>query len=143
MTAQKIIRQILILLALAAIPAAVAGIFHPKRPAWQAEALAPGEVLLGTAQDWGDRVIWLDARSGTDFHKAHIPGALLLNEDDWDGLLPQFLNVWRKDRIIVVYCNSLECHASHEVAKRLREEAKLPQVYVLKGGWDTWLNSKK
>lgn len=133
----------MILLALAAIPAAIAGIFHPKRPSWQAETLAPGEVLLGTAQAWGDKVIWLDARSGTDFSKAHIPGALPLNEDDWDGLLPQFLNVWKKDKIIVVYCSSLQCQASNEVAKRLREEAKLPQVYVLKGGWEAWLSSKK
>lgn len=27
--------------------------------------------------------LWIDARSESEFSKGHVPGALLLNEDDW------------------------------------------------------------
>jgi rhodanese-related sulfurtransferase len=140
---QNALRQILLLLVLAAIPATGAALFHPRRPSWKAATLASDEILLQTALNENDRVLWLDARQAADFQKDHIPGAMLLNEDDWDDLLPPVLRVWRRGMILVVYCNSQRCQSSGEVAKRLREEAGLPDVYVLKGGWDSWLTSKK
>ena len=140
---RKSLTQAFVLVSLAVIPALLCGLFHPRRPAWRVEALAPGEILLQTALAENDKVLWLDARPEADFQKDHIPGALLLNEEDWDNLLPQTLNAWRKGKVIVVYCSSLQCHASDEVAKRLRAEAKLPEVYVLKGGWESWLAAKK
>lgn len=143
MTNHPAIRQILFLLVLAAIPAMGAALFHPKRPAWNAETPAPGEILLRTALGENDSVLWLDARPTADYEAAHIPGAMLLNEDEWNTLLPAVLAAWRNGKIIVVYCNSLQCHSSDAVAKRLREEAKLPDVYVLKGGWESWLAAKK
>lgn len=140
---RNFVRQVLILLAAALVPAAGSAFFHPRRPSWNELALAPGEVVLQTALDWKDRVIWLDARSEVEYAQGHIPNAMLLNEDAWDDLLPHVLNAWNRDKIIVVYCSSLRCQASDEVAKRLREEAKLPNVYVLKGGWESWRDSKK
>ena len=143
MTNHQVIRQILFLLVLAAIPATCAGLLHPRRPAWDAEALAPGEILLQTALDEKENVLWLDARPAADFQNDHIPGAMPLNEDAWDDLLPAVLSAWREGKIVVVYCSSTQCHASDAVAKRLREQAKLPDVYVLKGGWEAWLAAKK
>ena len=66
-----------------------------------------------------------------------------MNEDRWNELLPQVLAVWSPEKKIVVYCSSLSCNASREVARRLRKEAQLPNVFVLKGGWEEWLKSKK
>lgn len=143
MTNHPAIRQILFLLVLAAIPATGAALFHPKRPAWNAETLAPGEILLQTALGENDKVLWLDARPTADYEAAHIPGAMPLNEDDWNTLLPAVLGAWSSGKIIVVYCSSLQCHSSEAVAKRLREEAKLPGVFVLKGGWESWLAARK
>jgi rhodanese-related sulfurtransferase len=131
-------RQAFFLLILAAIPATCAALFHPKRPAWSAPPLAPSEILLQTALDESANILWIDARSATDYQKSHIPGALLLNEDDWDNLLPQALAAWRTGKIVVVYCSSSQCHTSEAVAQRLREEARLPDVRVLKGGWESW-----
>jgi rhodanese-related sulfurtransferase len=51
------------------------------------------------------------------------------------------LNTWSPDKRTVVYCSTQACHASHEVAKRLREEAGLQNVYVLHGGWEKWLEA--
>lgn len=140
---RRSIRQMAALLVLALVPTLLCGFFHPHRPSWSAEALAPGEVALSTALSWKNKVLWLDARSEKDFRENHVPGALPLNEDDWDALLAKVLDAWSDDKIIVVYCSSLGCHASHEVARRLREEVGLKQVYVLKGGWETWKAAQK
>ena len=141
----KIFPQLFVLLVLAVIPAAGSAFFHPKKPLWNPVVTAtadPGEVPVQTALGWGDRVLWLDARTKAEYDPAHIPGAMLLNEDDWDGLLPPVLAAWNKDRYLVVYCGQ-SCNASKEVAGRLRNDARLPNIYVLKGGWEAWLALKK
>jgi rhodanese-related sulfurtransferase len=127
------IRQTLAILLLALIPAVATGLWHPLRPSWQSD-----EVTLNAASDWGKSVLWVDARPDADFKQAHIPGALPLNEDRWDDLLPGLLDQWDPSRKIIVYCSSLSCQTSHDVARRLREEVKLPNVFVLQGGWEAW-----
>ena len=72
-----------------------------------------------------------------------VPGAVSLNEDRWNELLPQFLATWSPDKKVVVYCSTQNCNASREVAKRLRDEAQLKNVFVLQGGWEEWLKQKK
>jgi rhodanese-related sulfurtransferase len=51
------------------------------------------------------------------------------------------LAAWSPENRTVVYCSSQSCAASHEVARRLREEAGLDNVYVLHGGWEAWLEA--
>ena len=130
------------LLLAALIPAVLSALLHPKRPAWNHPNAIP-EVSVATASGWGQAVLWIDARSQTEYEKAHIPSAMLLNEENWDSLLSAVLDVWQPGVRIVVYCNSQSCHSSQEVAKRLREEVDLADVYVLRGGWDSWLSSTK
>lgn len=118
---------------LALLPAAAAGFFHPKKPSWQSD-----EIPLATALGWRADTLWLDARPAADFAREHIPGALPLNEDEWDALLPAVLDAWSPDRPVVVYCSSLSCGTSREVARRLRGELEMPRVFVLAGGWEAW-----
>lgn len=86
----------------------------------------------------GVNVMWVDARPSDEFDRDHIPGAILLNEDDWNELLPQFLGQWSPDSRVIVYCSAKSCNAAGEVARRLREEAGLQNVFVLDGGWEAW-----
>lgn len=127
------LRQSVAILLLAMIPAFASGLWHPRRPSWQSD-----EVTLAAAESWGTSVLWVDARPDTDFAGGHIPGALALNEDRWDDLLPGLLDKWDPGRKIVVYCSSLSCQTSRDVARRLREEVNLPNVFVLQGGWEAW-----
>ena len=127
------IRQMLAILLLAVIPAVATGLWHPRRPSWQSD-----EVTLAAAGAWGQSVLWVDARPDSDFARAHIPGAQPLNEDYWDDLLPGLLDHWDATRKVVVYCSSLSCQTSRDVARRLREEVNLPNVFVLEGGWEAW-----
>jgi rhodanese-related sulfurtransferase len=135
---KRALQQASLLLGLAFLPAIGQAIYLRHEIAWEAAPLLPDEVKLVDVRAWGDSVLWVDARPNEQFEQAHIPGAILLNEDHWQELLPPMLAVWSPDRRTVVYCSRQTCAASHEVAKRLREDAGLKDVYVLNGGWETW-----
>ena len=132
----RTLRQLALVLALALVPALVSGAWQL---AWKKEEpLVPGEVRLATARMWGDQVQWVDARSRAKYERTHIPGALLLNEDEWDKLVGPFLDAWDADKTLIVYCDGGSCEASQAVAERIRTELKIGGVYVLKGGWAAW-----
>jgi rhodanese-related sulfurtransferase len=129
------LRQLAALLALALAPALVSGLVQLKLI--DREPLQD-EVAANVAQSWGVKVQWVDARPRAKFEQGHIPGAVLLNEDEWDRLVPAFLDAWEPEKVVVVYCEGGSCDASHSVARRLREDLKLENVHVLKGGWAAW-----
>ncbi|MBA2622607.1 MAG: hypothetical protein H0U88_03170 [Chthoniobacterales bacterium] len=135
--------EALLLLGLASLPAIGQALYLREEVSWHAPAVAKDEVLLEEALGWGDSLLWVDARPDAQFESEHIPGALLLNEDRWNELLPALLTTWGPEKKTVVYCSSQSCAASHDVARRLREEATLKDVYVLHGGWEAWLAAKK
>ena len=138
----SLIRQILILAALALIPGLGEAVYFRQKISWQS-SIPPSElVTVDQARTWAGNVIWVDARPDEEFARDHVPGALSLNEDRWNELLPQFLAVWSPGKKVVVYCSSLSCNASREVARRLRKEAQLSDVFVLKGGWEAWLKKR-
>ncbi len=139
----SLIRQILILAALALAPGVGEAIYFRDKISWQS-SIPPSELVTADrARTWGGNVIWVDARPDDEFARDHVPGALSLNEDRWNELLPQFLAGWSPEKKVVVYCSSLSCNASREVARRLRKEAQLPDVFVLEGGWEAWLKKNR
>jgi len=139
----SLVGQAVILAALALLPAAGEAIYFRDKISWRS-AIAPSEmVTVEQARELGDTAIWVDARPDEEFAKDHVPGAILLNEDRWNELLPEFLAAWAPGKKkTVVYCSSLSCNASREVARRLRKEAQLSDVFVLEGGWEAWLKKK-
>jgi rhodanese-related sulfurtransferase len=140
----RTLRDVLVLMIVAAVPAVVAGFVHPHRPAWSVveQPVAADELTVEQVTKLGDDAIWVDARSASAFEAGHVPGALLLNELDWDNQLPGVLRKWEPGMTVVVYCDSSACSASHGVAKRLREQVQLDRVYVLHGGWAAWPGEK-
>ena len=136
-------RHVVILAALALLPGIGEAIYFRNKVSWQSPIPASEMVTLTQANAWNENTIWVDARPDAEFEREHIPGAVLLNEDRWNELLPQFLTVWSPEKRVVVYCSSQRCNASREVARRLRDEAQLKNVFVLQGGWEEWLKSRK
>lgn len=134
----SLVRQLLLLLGLAFLPAIGQAVYYRNSTSWAQPPVDSAPVSLAQAESWGGTVLWLDARPDEQFARRHIPGALQLNEDRWDDLLRAMLLQWSPDRKLVVYCSRETCHASHEVAERLRKEAGLTNVYVLQGGWEEW-----
>jgi rhodanese-related sulfurtransferase len=137
------VRQALLLIALASVPAVGEAIYFRDKVSWQSLDRSSEMVTLDKAQSWGANAIWVDARPDNEFEQDHVPGAIPLNEDRWNELLPTLLARWSLEKRIVVYCGSQSCNASREVARRLRDEAGLKEVFVLQGGWETWLKSKR
>ncbi|MBV8640832.1 MAG: rhodanese-like domain-containing protein [Verrucomicrobia bacterium] len=137
----RALRQALLILLAALVPAGLTAAFHPRRAAWTQDKLLPGEVELQTVLAWGSDVLWVDARSLKDYEAEHVPGAILLNLEDWEQLFPRFVDQWRPEQKVVVYCSSTSCELSHEVAERLKANGIAP-VFVLKGGWEAWKNRK-
>ena len=138
-------RQALILVALAFLPGIGQAIYFRDKVSWQLPVPASEMVTVEQARAWGENAIWIDARPDEEFARDHVPGAVSLNEDRWNELLPQFLAVWSPEKKIVVYCSSQSCNASREVAHRLRNQAQPPMqnVFVLEGGWEEWLKSRQ
>jgi rhodanese-related sulfurtransferase len=139
----RAVREGLVLIALAALPAIGEGIYFRDKVSWQSSIPASELVTVDQARAWGGGAIWVDARPDEEFGQDHVPGAFSLNEDHWNELLPQFLPNWSPEKKVIVYCTAASCNAARDVAKRLREEAQLKEVFVLKGGWEEWLKKSR
>ena len=139
----SLVRQVLILVALALAPGVGEAVYFRHKISWRSAILPSELVTVDQARTWGGNVIWVDARPDDEFASDHVPGAISLNEDRWNELLPQFLAAWSPGKKVVVYCSSLSCNASREVARRLRKEAQLTDVFVLEGGWEAWLKKTR
>jgi rhodanese-related sulfurtransferase len=137
------IRQALILIALASLPAIGEGFYFRDKMSWESPIPASELVTVDQAKTWGETALWIDARPDEDFARDHVPGAFSLNEDRWNELFPQFLPNWSPDKKVVVYCSAESCNAARDVAKRLRDEAQLKSVFVLNGGWEAWMKENR
>lgn len=136
------LREAAVLLLATLVAASGTALLHPRAPHWyvQQEALADDEVTLEMIdRNWGGEVMWIDARTRDLHAKSHIPGALLLNEQEADALMFEHMEKLQDNtKPIVVYCDGHVCQASRKVAAYLRERLPGASVYVLHGGWDAW-----
>jgi rhodanese-related sulfurtransferase len=139
----RVARQVLLLLALAFLPGIGQAVYFRDKVSWQSSVPPEESVTVTQARAWGGGAIWVDARPDAEFARDHVPGAVQLNEDRWNELIPQFLAGWTPDKRVVVYCSSHSCNLSRDVARRLRKEAQLQDVFVLEGGWEEWLKTKE
>ena len=139
----SLVRQALILVALALVPGLGEAVYFRHNISWQS-AISPSELVkVDQARAWDRNVIWVDARPDEEFARDHVPSALPLNEDRWNELLPQFLAAWSPGKKVVVYCSAESCDLAREVAERLRKESQLSDVFVLEGGWEAWVRKNR
>lgn len=140
----RTLRQAALLVALAFLPAIGQAVYFRGKISWESRLSRDEAVDVDLARSWGNNATWVDARPDTDFEAGHVPGAISLNEDRWNELLPQFLAQWSPDKKIVVYCSTKSCNLAEDVARRLRTEVKLPnEIRVLSGGWEEWQNKTR
>jgi rhodanese-related sulfurtransferase len=143
------IRQALLLVSLAFVPAIGHAIYFRDKVSWQTPVPPSQMVSVAKAQSWGGDTVWVDARPDEQFARDHVPGAISLNEDRWNELFPPFSAAWSPDKKVVVYCSNESCNLALEVARKLREEAGLKDqhgencVFVLEGGWEEWLKTRR
>ncbi len=135
-------REGLLILILAGLGGLATWTWHPKAPALYLveEPLRDDEMSLPQVQQrWQGKVLWLDARPKSEYEKSHIPGALLLNEQNFDEQLFELLETLQTNTLpVIIYCSGQRCDASRLIRTRLLERMPLENVYVLQGGWQAW-----
>lgn len=147
-TFAQLIRLGVIIVALAVVLYWVdAAWFAPRRlPACVQAELPEGRICLETLRaKWQDKVVWVDARSESDFEVNH----LLFNDNRMfpirpgtarqqliDAAAERLMLAGDKGECVVVFCTG-DCTASDDIAKELRElQLTEAPIYVLQGGWD-------
>jgi len=83
---------------------------------------------------------WLlvDARDEAKFATRQITGAISLPAHAYPELLQFFTEDHGKEKTVVVYCDTEDGDAASQLAARLQNEAGLPAVRVLDGGFPAW-----
>ncbi len=124
-----------------------AAFFAPGRlPACRQEQLPPGRVCLDTLRVQGvDNIVWIDARSESDFEINHLmlsdnrafpirPGKRY--EQLLDAAIDRLVSAGERGERVVVFCTR-DCTTAEDIAGRLRELGMIEApILVLEGGWD-------
>ena len=136
------IRQATFLILLAATAAWATHAWHPRAPALYLveEPLRDDEVSMQVIQQrWQGKVLWIDARIQEQYDEAHIPGAVLLNEQHFEEQLFGLLDTLQTNtKPIILYCNAAKCDASRKILERLKQTLSIENAFVLMGGWSAW-----
>jgi rhodanese-related sulfurtransferase len=81
---------------------------------------------------------FVDAREQNEYDESHLRGAILVPASDIFGNVENCLmatGVFVTD-LVIVYCGSRTCDASHDVADSLRRDFSFENVLIYKNGWE-------
>ena len=140
-----LVLQVAGLLGSAAVAGMLAYQFHPTPPSLYLAEEMPGEGEVNMQQiaemEAAGGVLWVDARVRARYDEEHIPGALLLNPEDFDAMVFDYLDTFQdNEKPIVIYCDAQKCAASKKIAERIKTMSlsMSNEVFVLRGGWNAW-----
>lgn len=137
---EKICYQIIVIVGISILLAGANMMVNPLSPRYGTGELREGEIRLAELPK-NSPVIWVDARNQVDYDKAHVKGAILVNENLYYVQIANFLQTFNGSQTVLVYCTSEGCDAAHWVAERIRHETGAKDVRVIFGGWDAIQNS--
>ena len=83
-----------------------------------------------------NRVILIDARSEKDFLSSHLVGSINIPFKNFDEHVDKVFQ-YSQDTILVIYCESINCNLSHELAKVLSQFG-FKKIFILKEGIQEW-----
>ena len=88
---------------------------------------------LKKRMDKGESMTIIDLRNAFEWRDGHIPGSLILSEDELDTFIPTFL-----EREVVLYCSCPNDVSSAAVAIRLKRKG-VKFIRPLEGGFPNWM----
>ena len=146
----RILWQSALLLALGTAGALATYYWHDERPELYlvSEQPGPDEISItdALALEKAGGVLWLDARRRSEYDKAHVPGALLLNLFEWDDLMMPVVHALSDGprRAVIIYCDAQKCAASKELRERMIQFGLGDiDIRVLHGGWPAWSAARR
>lgn len=135
---RSILRSCLGIFGIASLLAAAALAIDPRARTLLRHPPDPDEILLAAIASYPGAILWVDARSASEFASSHIPDAIPLSLDDWDSQIVELLAHWQPGMRVIVYCDDRACGSSRTVAEKLRREYQFDDVRILHGGWSAW-----
>lgn len=100
---------------------------HPEPPMIN---MHDAEALLGQ-----DNVWFLDVNTPEIWQQGHIPGAVWINQAQWQKLLPE-----NRDATLIFYCANRLCLASHDAASMVMTLG-YQHVFHMPDGIFGWMSS--
>jgi len=94
-------------------------------------AFTTGPVELDHMLKSNENILVVDVREADDFSKGHIPGALSLPRERWDGL-----EGMSRDKTYVFYCYTQTCHLAAQACVNFAGRGY--PVMELEGGFAAW-----
>lgn len=85
--------------------------------------------------------VFVDARDPGSFRNGHITGALNINSESLSSNFPLLRSLSNSGKIIITYCDGLECPLGRELARSLRQQG-LNNVRVLARGLSFWAQAR-
>ena len=85
-------------------------------------------------------VVFIDARSDSEYQRGHIPGAWQYDSFHRENYLPSVAPVCQAAQQIIFYCGGGHCELSEHAAIDLRDILALPKekLLVYAGGFNEW-----
>jgi rhodanese-related sulfurtransferase len=116
------------------------GFFGPDKTVSTSSTIAPAPEMIRVEEARlmflsGD-ALFVDARHEVEFAYGHIKGAINIPVQEL-AEKGTALNAFPKNRLLVVYCDGVECNSSIELAARLAS-AGFVNVKIFHGGWQEW-----
>jgi rhodanese-related sulfurtransferase len=81
-------------------------------------------------------VLFIDARHNFEYKAGHIHGSINIALNTIDTNQIQLESI-PKEKILVIYCDGVECNSSIELALKLLD-LKYSNVKIFFGGWQEW-----
>ena len=88
------------------------------------------------------KILLIDGRSESAYHRGHILGAVNIPYIQRDYFSEQLLSNVARETPIIVYCSGKNCNTSVELARSLSGEFGFIHVRVFEGGWEEWVKGK-
>lgn len=79
----------------------------------------------------------IDVRSRSAYDAGHLPKAVSFPLSDFDKNISNLLSTIKRDEPLLVYCESIDCPASHTFAKQLIF-LKYTDIKIFSGGFLAW-----
>lgn len=86
-----------------------------------------------------NQALFVDARDQWEFAEGHIKGAYNLPSYIFEEEFPKFSST-PKDKLIIIYCDDLECGMSKQLAVELVRKG-YRKVFVYTDGWQFWIQN--
>ncbi len=114
------------------------GFFSKGNPAISASAANLEMISLEKAKEFYESqgALFIDSRHDFEYKIGHIHGSINIPLNEFDKRRDLLEDI-PKEKILIVYCDGVECNSSLELAMKLME-FRYTNVKIFFGGWQEW-----